>query len=373
MAKNTNGGDGIKAWAENVIEEVKKAFGIGSGKSPMRDEVGKVLSSQLGDGLKKNSKAALNAFKTVKAEIDYERKLDLLSDEEYYIKLEDLRDQYFQKGSENWVKYSAEIYAYQKELLENETKNLTQIYDTVSEYADARFNEIRKKQAALTKELIDFGGISTKNTVNINGKKDTYYSTRDIKNDIESVKAYSSRLLELKNILKDSNVADFGINSFLDEINSMGVAEGLSFMNSLMAQGKSSAVAYAELWTEKVSISESIGKELLKDELNAATEEVVLSLKTALEEAGYEIPEGFFESGKMSAANFGKAFLAELDAQLSEIRAKIMEFSTSLSVNQGMGNIYNSTTNQYNIASAGAEDTVEQIRRYDTVKRLMGA
>jgi hypothetical protein len=41
---------GIKAWAENVIAQVKTAFGIGSGKSLMRDEVGKVLSKELPNG-----------------------------------------------------------------------------------------------------------------------------------------------------------------------------------------------------------------------------------------------------------------------------------------------------------------------------------
>lgn len=365
--------ENIKAWAKDVIEEVKKAFGIGWGKSLMRDEVGKVLSNELGAGLKKNSKAALSAFKSVKAELDYERKLDLIDDETYYIKLEDLRDRYFKKGSENWVKYSAEIYDYQKKLLESETKNLKDIYDSVSEYAEERFDEIRKKQSSLAKEFTEFGGIYMRNTVEINGKKDTYYSTRDIKKDIERVKFYSSRLLELKNILKDGGIKSSGISEFLDEINSMGVDEGISFMNSLLAGGHQNVVEYARLWNDKTEISKSLSDEIYSDELEAATEDVILSLKKALLDAGYEIPEGFFESGKASAQNFGKAFLAELDTQLSEIRARVMDFSASLSSNQGAGNTYNSTTNQYNIASQGAEDTVEIIKRYDTVKRLLGA
>ena len=66
MADNTK--DGIKAWAKEVIEEVKKAFGISSGKDVMRDEVGKALMGNFGAGLRANSKAAVKAFIDVVSE-----------------------------------------------------------------------------------------------------------------------------------------------------------------------------------------------------------------------------------------------------------------------------------------------------------------
>ena len=370
MSNNFDSG-GIKAWAESVIRQVKDAFGIGSGKSLMRDEVGKVLSKELGDGLAKNSKWAIDAFKSARTELDYQRKLDLINEETYYDNLEILRDRYFSQGSENWVKYTAEIYKYQKELLESETKNLTKIYDTVADYADEKFEEIRKKQNRLTEKLADYGGIYKKNTVYMNGEMDVYYSTRNLRGDIENIKEYTSRLAGLKEILKDGGMQPTDIGGFLEEINSMGVAQGLSYMNYMMAGGKENALSYAKLWAEKNAISSSLASDLYKDEFELAGQDVASKLKSALEDAGYEIPENFFESGKLSAENFGRAFLAELDSQLLEIKAKMQEFSGSLNVLSSGGNTY-STTNQYNITSGDSADVVEQIKRYDTVRRLSG-
>ena len=123
----------IRSWTKKMIDEIKKGFGIGSGKSLMRDEVGKVLSKELGNGLLENSKESVEAFKKVKAELDYQRELDLIDDETYYGRLETIRDKYFAQGSENWVKYTAEVYKYQKALLESESENLSKIYDNVSD------------------------------------------------------------------------------------------------------------------------------------------------------------------------------------------------------------------------------------------------
>lgn len=362
---------GIKAWAENVIAQVKTAFGIGSGKSLMRDEVGKVLSKELGDGLMKNSKWAISAFKSAKTELDYQRKLDLINEETYYDNLETLRDRYFSQGSENWVKYTAEIYKYQKELLENETKNLTDIYDTVADYADKKFDEIRKKQERMATRLSDVGEIFKKNTVYMNGQADVYYSTRDLRGDIENIKSYTARLAELKELLKSGGMASTDVGGFLEEINSMGVEQGLSYMNYLFATGDENAISYAKLWAEKYNLSQTLAGDMYKEDLELATQDVAETLKSALEEAGYQIPEGFFESGKVSAENFGQAFLAELENQLTEIKARIQQFTSSINLAQAGGNTYNSTT-QYNISSEDSGDVVEQIKRYDSIKRLSG-
>ena len=92
-----------------------------------------------------------------------------------------------------------------------------------------------------------------------------------------------------------------------------------------------------------------------------------------LEAAGYEIPDGFYVSGSISAQKFGEAFVSELENQLDVIRSKIDEFNMGLEFAPNIsGAVYNTTNTSYNINSQGAQDTVEQIRRYETVKRLAG-
>jgi len=362
----------VKAWVKNIMDSVKEAFGIGSGKSIMRNEVGKVLSCELGDGLEENMKDVVKAFKSAKSELDYQRDLDLIDEAAYYDNLEILRDRYFAQGSDNWVKYTAEIYKYQKKLLDEETKNLTQIYDVVADYAESKFNEIGKKQDRFASKLVDYGGIYKKNTVYMNGSTDVYYSTRDLRADIDEVKSYVTKLMNLKKLLGSNGLATSDINSFIDEIDSMGVSQGLSYMNYLLAGGTDNAISYAKLWAEKNAVSQSLAGSMYKDEFEVAAEDVAVTLKTALENAGYTIPEGFFESGKLSAENFGKAFLSEIELQFEEIRSKIQQFTSTLSAENSTGNTYNSTTNQYNISSSNGEDTIEVIKRHETVKRLSG-
>ena len=63
----------------------------------------------------------------------------------------------------------------------------------------------------------------------------------------------------------------------------------------------------------------------------------------------------------------------ELDNQLATIREIIDNFNLNLSLASDVsGNTYNTTNTSYNISSSGFEDTVEQIKRYETVKRLAG-
>ena len=65
--------------------------------------------------------------------------------------------------------------------------------------------------------------------------------------------------------------------------------------------------------------------------------------------------------------------MAELENQLSVIRSMIDEFYSGLEITpQVGGDVYNTTNTSYNINSTEAEDTVEKIRRFETVKRLAG-
>lgn len=362
----------IKNWAREVIDEVKKVFGINSGKSLMREEVGKVLSSELGNGLSANMKEVVDAFKSAKTQLDYQRKLDLISDEKYYEGLEELRDRYFQQGTENWVKYTAEIYKYQKSVLENETKTITGIYDTVADYAEMKMQEVIKKQNKFSQALTDHGGIFMRNTVYMNGETDVYYSTRDMKRDIENVKSYASRISQLKELLSGSGISTEAIRGFLEEINGMGIAEGLSFMNYLFANGSENAIAYAGLWEEKSKLAKLYGEEFYKDEFEDVANEVAGTLKSALEEAGYSVPESFFESGKLSAINFANAFLEEIENRMVSIRERIAGMGVDIGNPTNKASVHNTTNNQYNITSQDSNDIIEKIRRFEAIKKLSG-
>ena len=68
------------------------------------------------------------------------------------------------------------------------------------------------------------------------------------------------------------------------------------------------------------------------------------------------------------------AFIEEIEVQMARIRSIIDAFNGEISGYSNMygGNTYNTSNTSYTIQSDNAQDTVEQIKRYETVKRLAG-
>ena len=88
------------------------------------EEVGRYLGEGIAGGLSDSSKLATKAFNGFYERLKYQRDFDLISEEEYYRRLEQLRDRYFAKGTDNWVKYTKQIYAYQEKVINAERKQI---------------------------------------------------------------------------------------------------------------------------------------------------------------------------------------------------------------------------------------------------------
>ena len=115
------------------------------------EEVGRYLGEGIAGGLSDSSKIATKAFSGFYERLKYQRDFDLISEEEYYARLEQLRDRYFAKGTDNWVKYTKQIYAYQEKLIKEEQKQIEGLYDDISDYATDKLEGILKKQQNLVR------------------------------------------------------------------------------------------------------------------------------------------------------------------------------------------------------------------------------
>ena len=367
----------IRRWAAGVLDEIKAAFGIHSPSSVMRDEVGKNLALGVAEGLYENDKEVVKQFKLMLDKLKYKRDTDIISEDQYYRELEGLRDRYFAVGTQQWQKYTAEIYKHQKSVLEDERKYIETMYDEVSVYAQKRLDEVLQKQQRFSDDLKATGGLFDVNTVTINGVKHSYYSMHDLDDDIEKLEIYGSMLEKIR-----TRSANLGVNSdiiegFLDGIKQMDFEQASEFLQILDNSKDEKFAAYLNSWSRKNAAADNISAHEYKKEFDSAVDDVSNTLRTKLEEAGYEIPEGFYVSGSISAQKFGSAFIEELDKQLEEIRSRVAEFNSKLSAQVNIGQsgggsvIYNNQT-AYNISAADSSDTVEQIRRYETIKRLSG-
>lgn len=363
--------NGIQGWAENVLQNVKSVFS----SSVRREEIGKYLSMDIAQGLTENSKFVVEAFEGMLEKLDYQRDFDIISEDEYYRQLEKLRDKYFSAGTQNWVKYTQKIYEYQKKTLETEKKNITSLYDEVAEYAVKRLEDVMKKQQKMASKLSSFGSLYNVNKVQIGGTTDTYYSLHDLDYDIAAIKSYGESLEEISTRAGELGVSDGAAERLLEEIKGLDTEDALGFMKALLNVGDDDFKQYSENLQIKNLLSQNIAAKQYEKEFNEGWDDAYNNMKSALLKAGYEIPDGFFTSGSISAQKFGQAFVDGLDEQLEAVRARVEEFNSSLRIDLSdklSGNTYNTTNTSYNIQASDSTDTVEQIKRFETVKRLSG-
>lgn len=364
----------IKGWSKSLLEGMKSSLSLGTQNSPLRNEVGKYIALDTARGLAENNKEIVKAFSAALDKLKFARSLDLINEDEYYEGMERLRNRYFSKGTQNWVKYTAQIYEYQKKALEKEKENIVSLYDDISKYAEERLTGILNKQAAFAEKIKDSGRIADKNSVTIDGVGDTYYSMHNMHEDIERIKLYQSLLEELAERADGLGISAEIKNGFLKELKEEDFGVALSLLKYIQLSEDDVVSEYLSAWNERNVLAGAVAAKNFEDEFNEGIRDSYENMKDILQNAGYEIPEGFYVSGSLSAKRFGDAFAEEIEVQMERIRSIIEVFNSELSGYSQIsaGNTYNTSNTSYNIQSDNAYDTVEQIRRYETVKRLSG-
>ena len=364
----------IKGWAKTVIKEMKGALSLGTQNSAVRNEVGRYIAMDTASGLAENDKMVVKAFNAMYEKLKYERKFDLISEDEYYAELERLRDEYFEKGTQNWVKYTQKIYAYQKRTLEQEKKSIVSLYGDIAKYAADRLNDVLKKQTEFSEKLKDASSLFDKNIVRIGNREDTFYSMRNLEQDIENIRRYQQLIEDFKARAESLGISDEISDAFLKELKNEDFYASLSLLTYMQNSEDRDILSYLSAWDERNKLTDAIAAKTYEAEFSESVSDAYENMKNALMQAGYEIPEGFFVSGSLSAQRFGDAFVAEIETQMERIRAIIDAFNSEIAAYSEIsgGVTYNTSNISYNISSANGDDTVEQIRRYETVKRLAG-
>lgn len=364
----------IRTWAKNVLSEIKSALSLGTDSSEIRNQVGKYIADDTASGLYENSKAVTKAFSKMLEKLNYQKDLNLISEDEYYVKLENLRDRYFAKGTQNWVKYTAQIYEYQQKALAEEKENIVSLYDDISEYASQKIGEVIDKQATFANSIKKAGKLFDKNTVDFGDKTVTYYSMHDMKSDIDRIKQYSSLLAEFSDRADRLGISEDIKTGFLNELRNEDFNTAIALLNSIKGSTNESVFEYLSAWNERNSLADAVAAKSYEKEFSESLEDSYAHMKEVLSKAGYEIPDGFFVSGSLSAQKFGEAFITEIETQMQRIRSVIEAFNSEIALGSmvSSSNTYNTSNTSYNIQSKDASDTVEQIRRIETVKRLSG-
>lgn len=317
---------------------------------------------QLKESLDKETAARDKHFRDIKYNLD----TGVISEEEYYIQLGQLRDAYFEEGSEQWQKYGSEIAKYNRSAAE-ENKRI--IADILSQTAD----KISGAREAVEKNLDDYTKLYR--TVNTTYKKAGPYGS-----DFVITKTYLSDLQAQTRELKEYAAALAAVKErgeipkeLFEELRELDVQSGLRFANALLEAGDDEFKAYIEAYRGHKNEISKIAGELTAEN----TQKAISVMKSKLEEVYGEIPDDFWQCGLESAQQFGEAFGEEIERILKEIKQTVQSSMESavptVSVGTGTQNT-SSYTASYNFYGSG--ETVSQqlkaARSAAVVERMRG-
>ena len=170
-------------------------------------------------------------------------------------------------------------------------------------------------------------------------------------------------------------MSDEAKRGIISELESLGSSEdGIGYIKAMLGAKDDEFTDYLTGYQNMLATNAKTSADMYYDDAVSAANEGYQYMIDEFTKAGFEIPEGFLVSGALSAENFGRAFMEELDLQMQEIQKKLSDFNARISASVGTGgNVNNdnrSTT--YHIYGGSSKDTVKEIENYETVKRLSG-
>lgn len=340
-------------------------------------------------------KLAANMVKAIDAKL----KAETISAEEYYKKLENIRDRYLSRGSVEWWKYTAKIGEYEGKVLEEHAKAVTAAYEELANSAasdinnlateaEKTFESILNQKEQFAKKLSDYGGLYSKGTITlknsgpgmqlINGswidQQDIvldYVKFADFEKQVKVLEAYRDALVSIK---ERGNVP----LEIFDAIRELSVEDGLKVANALLKMPEGEFKKYVDGYVTKKRLEYEIANEIFNDDIeNAKTyyRETADDLLEELSKSFEKVPESFIDGGIDSAQAFGEGFLQSIDGIIDSIKIelaqKLGEINGQISVEYGKPNVYNSSYNFYGSGQTVSQQ-LEAARLADTVNRLRG-
>lgn len=315
-----------------------------------------------------------NRYKAIKYQLEY----GVISEEEYYQKLESIRDTYFSKNSKEWYKYTAEIYEYRINSLKEYEDAVKNHFSQTAEGAEKMLLQIQEAKEKYEDKLYDFAGneegFKTK-TIRIdnyfeNGGSVIFdeHTLSDLDDDIEKLRDFNETLEKLK--ARGNELAPESFGEFFSELKNLSVEDANILSKLLLKENDEGFIDYISDFKEKKLLSEKIADHLYKDDFSLAAEEI----KQELNESFSEIPDEFFSLGSETAENFKEGFTEEIRNLFSGVSDILSEEGISLSINQeksGGNSNYQATYNFYSSGESVSQQLISA-KNYEVLEKLRG-
>lgn len=297
-----------------------------------------------------------------------------ITEKDYYQSLTELRDKYFAKGSEQWKEYSDEIINHQKECIKD-------FFSQIAETAEKSFETVISTKDKLKSNMASF---ELTDTFTINGMG-TFTDVANIDDVISSNDAYINELTDFRDRLKVAGASEDVTNALMNEVLGMSKKDARDFMRTYAGKSDAYMADYVAKYQTVLNQGEYLSTEFLKDDIKKSQQEFDKEAGNIVEvfrEKGMEIPEDFAELGKNSAQRFGKEFSAEIAGLFDNISLELeslnyIPMNSILSKWGGEGQVItnNSYASTYNMLTPSYESRREQIkaaRDAEILKRMRG-
>jgi len=275
--------------------------------------------------VKANAKV-VKAFKQRYEAIGYQLKYGLITEEEYYDKLAVIRDSYFSRNTQEWHKYTEEIYNYKVGALNDYKKAVEENLEEVLKISRNKFEEIEKEQQGYSDKLKDYAGGKGFRSYEVyvgnyypNGdplRFDEHVLT-DYEKEIEKLKKFNQSIEQLKERAAEIDPETF--NTFFSELKDMSIDDAQIFADLLNKTSESDFKEYFSLYQERNELSDAISASFYSDEYDNLAKE----LKSELEQEFSSVPEEFFVYGELTGENFAQGFKSEIEGLFDELKLNI--------------------------------------------------
>lgn len=375
----------VKNVVENLVNEWKRAGKITDGISRLSyDEAGVPLIEGIAVAVKDHTYDAVDAMGKAVSEINIKLKTGTVSTDEYYKYMEFYRDNFLEKGSLEWWKYTEKIVNYEttlndriKDELEKRKDAVVKTYSAILSEAGAEISSFKKLENSVMKGLDKYIDSFTGKTVTFknagepvlkdgvwNVSKDLVYKvsdTKSLKDASDALGLYYDMLMQIKN--KDGVPTEF-----FEMLRSMSVNDAISLSETLLTGSDEDFYEYIRNWEELNDTVKNVKNGLLSDEIDEILDKfgnIGENLKNDLSTALKELPDEFFKGGELS----GEAFLNGFLSKLSRVAESIGEIKSEI---YSSGVTYNNAS--YNFYSSGESVSaqLEAARNAETLNRLRG-
>ena len=260
----------------------------------------------------------------------------LISAKEYYDSMTRYRDRWFEKGTDEWEDFN-------KTVIEN-----LDFSSVISEKLDA----VLDKQKSMRDKLYD--SVSLYQTyepgLKIGGEAVKLNVATNWSFEKQKLQNYFDTFNNLKNRVDMPT-------ELLDDIRNMSRDEGMQFMQVLQNMDDDELKKYIEDYKSYFDLANKGSEDMYADDAVQTAKDTAAEIAQQLKDAGFEVPDTFFELGKTSVKRFGEGFEEQLktikEKMNSSVASALVKYLPSF-VADGKptsGDVTVVTNNNYNITA----------------------